>query len=136
MDSVQTQTCPHGVPERKGLQQHCLFSIKKRNITNSYIPKRVWDCDYRFCYCGVSKSTVDNEGYEICSSDIMKAIKQECCWRKNQSWTQTIRCRLCNLSSIMVWYLRKVSLDFHPYNIKLDDTIISTHTCMIQKEIW
>ena len=52
------------------------YCIKKRNVSNSYIPRRVWDCDHRFCYCGFSKSTVDNEGCEICSNDVMKAIKQ------------------------------------------------------------
>ena len=46
VDSVQTQICPHGVPERK----------KKRNISDSYIHRRVWDCDHRFCYCGLSCS--------------------------------------------------------------------------------
>ena len=38
-----------------------------------------------------------------------------------------LSCRLFNLSSIMVQYLSKVSLNFHQHNIKLDDTIISTH---------
>ena len=36
----------------------------------------------------------------------------------------------------MVQYLSKVSLNFHQHNIKLDDTIISMYTCMIQKETW
>ena len=45
-----------------------------------------------------------------------------------------LSCRLFNLSSIMVQYLSKVSLNFHQHNIKLDDTIISIHTFMIQKE--
>ena len=30
------------------------YCIKKRNISDSYIPRRVWDCDHRFCYCGLS----------------------------------------------------------------------------------
>ena len=40
------------------------------------------------------------------------------------------------ISFIMVQYLGKVSLNFHQHNIKLDDTIISMYTCMIQKETW
>ena len=30
VDSVQTQICPYGVPERKGPQQHC--SLPKRDL--------------------------------------------------------------------------------------------------------
>ncbi|CAH3148835.1 unnamed protein product [Porites lobata] len=48
----------------------------KRNISDSYIPKRVRDCDDRFCHCGLSKKTTGNQGCEICTSDVMKAIKQ------------------------------------------------------------
>ena len=76
---------------------------------------------------------------EICSSDVMKAIKQSVAGGKISPELKNffrIRCRLYNLSSIMVQYLNKVSLNFHQHNIKLDYTIISTHTCMIQKETW
>ena len=52
------------------------YRCEKRNISDSYIPKRVRDCDDRFCHCGLSKKTTDNQGCEICTSDVMKAIKQ------------------------------------------------------------
>ena len=29
-----------------------------------------------FCHCGFSKTTTGNQGCEICTSDMMKAIKQ------------------------------------------------------------
>ena len=52
------------------------YRCEKRNISDSYIPKRVHDCDDRFCHCGLSKTTTGNQGCEICTSDVMKAIKQ------------------------------------------------------------
>ena len=52
------------------------YRCEKRNISDSYIPKRVRDCDDRFCHCGLSKKTTGNQGCEICTSDVMKAIKQ------------------------------------------------------------
>ncbi|CAH3140837.1 unnamed protein product [Porites evermanni] len=52
------------------------YRCEKRNISDSYIPKRVRDCDDRFCHCGLSKKTTGNQGREICTSDVMKAIKQ------------------------------------------------------------
>ena len=51
------------------------YHREKRNISDSYIPKRFHDCDDRFCHCGLSKTTTGNQGCEICTSD-MKAIKQ------------------------------------------------------------
>ena len=52
------------------------YRCEKRNISDSYIPKRVRDCDDRFCHCGLSKKTTGDQGCEICTSDVMKAIKQ------------------------------------------------------------
>ena len=52
------------------------YRCEKKNISDSYIPKRVRDCDDRFCHCGLSKKTTGNQGCEICTSDVMKAIKQ------------------------------------------------------------
>ena len=52
------------------------YRCEKRNISNSYIPKTVRDCDDRFCHCGLLKKTTGNQGCEICTSDVMKAIKQ------------------------------------------------------------
>ena len=52
------------------------YRCEKRNISDSYIPKRVRNCDDRFCHCGLSKKTTGNQGCEICTSDVMKAIKQ------------------------------------------------------------
>ena len=40
VDSVQTQICPHGVPERKN-PNSIAYCIEKRNISDSYIPRRV-----------------------------------------------------------------------------------------------
>ena len=52
------------------------YRCEKRNISDSYIPKRVCDCDDRFCHCGLSKTTTANHVCEICTSDPMKGIKQ------------------------------------------------------------
>ena len=52
------------------------YLCEKRNISDSYTPKRVRDCDDTFCHCGLSKKTTGNQGCEICTSDLMKAIKQ------------------------------------------------------------
>lgn len=52
------------------------YRCEKRNISDSYIPKRVRNCDDRFCHCGPLKTTTGNQGCEICKSDVMKAIKQ------------------------------------------------------------
>ena len=52
------------------------YRCEKRNISDSYIPKRVRDCDDTFCHCGLSKKTAGHQGCEICTSDLMKAIKQ------------------------------------------------------------
>ena len=41
------------------------YRCEKRNISDSYIPKRVRDCDDRFCHCGLSKKTTGNQGCEI-----------------------------------------------------------------------
>ena len=43
------------------------YCIKKKNISDYYIPRRVWDCD--------QSQLLIMKG-EICSSDVMKAIKQ------------------------------------------------------------
>ena len=40
VDSVQTQICPHGVPERKDTNI-IAYCLEKRNISDSYIPRRV-----------------------------------------------------------------------------------------------
>lgn len=53
-----------------------VYRCEKRNINDSYIPKRVRNCDDRFCHCGPLKTTTGNQGCEICKSDVMKAIKQ------------------------------------------------------------
>ncbi|PFX20682.1 hypothetical protein AWC38_SpisGene14836 [Stylophora pistillata] len=52
------------------------YRCENRNISDSYIPKRVRDCDDRFCHCGLPKTTTANQGCEICTSDLMKYIKQ------------------------------------------------------------
>jgi len=52
------------------------YRCKKRNISDSYIPKRGCDCDNRFCHCLLSKTTTGYQGCEICTSNVMKAIKQ------------------------------------------------------------
>ena len=52
------------------------YLCEKRNISDSYIPKRVRDCDDTFCHCGLSKKTTGHQGCEICTSDLMKAFKQ------------------------------------------------------------
>ena len=52
------------------------FRCEKRNISDSYIRKRVRDCDDRFCHYGLPKPTTGNQGCEICRSDLMKWIKQ------------------------------------------------------------
>ena len=52
------------------------YCCEKRNISDSYIRKRVHDCDDRFCHCGLSKTTTGIQGCEICTGDVMKAIKQ------------------------------------------------------------
>ena len=49
---------------------------EKKNTSDSYIPKRVRDGDCRYRHCGLSKSTPGNDGCDICTGDVMKAIKQ------------------------------------------------------------
>ena len=52
------------------------YRCEKRNISDSHIPKRVHDCNDRFCHCGLSKTTTAYHGCEICTSDPIKGIKQ------------------------------------------------------------
>ena len=49
---------------------------EKKNTSDSYIPKRVRDGDSRYCHCGLLKSTPGNDGCDICTSDVIRAIMQ------------------------------------------------------------
>ena len=52
------------------------YRQEKRNVCESYIPKRVKDSDDRFCYCGLQKASPNDNGCIICTSDLMQLIKQ------------------------------------------------------------
>ena len=52
------------------------YRQEKRNACESYLPKRVRDSDNRFCYCGLLKSSADDNGCTICMSTVMNLIKQ------------------------------------------------------------
>ena len=52
------------------------YRCEKKNVSDSYLPKRIKDDNNRFCNCGQLKASVDDEGCEICTSDMMKAIKR------------------------------------------------------------
>ena len=74
VDCVQRCVCLHSMAERK-IPTALPISVR-RGTSDSYIPKRVRDCDDTFCHCGLSKKTTGHQGCEICTSDLMKAIKQ------------------------------------------------------------
>lgn len=52
------------------------YRCEKRKVCDSYIPKRVVDSHSMYCYCGMEKSSVGDEGCHICTSSIMKLIKK------------------------------------------------------------
>ena len=82
------------------------YRCEKRNISDSYIPKRVRDCDDRFCHCGVLKTTTANQGCEICTSDLMKGIKQ------TVKLLQVERSLLNSLNSIRIKFRFKALFKF------------------------
>ena len=52
------------------------YRCEKKNVSDSYLPKRIKDSTNRFCYCGQVKPSAEKEGCDVCTSDVMKAIKQ------------------------------------------------------------
>ena len=53
-----------------------IYHQEKKKGSESYIPKRVKDHDDRFCYCGLPKLNVADEGCTICKDNLMKLVKQ------------------------------------------------------------
>lgn len=53
-----------------------IYRQEKKKGSESYIPKRVKDHDDRFCYCGLPKLNVADEGCTICKDNLMKLVKQ------------------------------------------------------------
>ena len=53
-----------------------MYPTDKRNVCESYIPKRVKYIDDRFCYCGLQKASPNDNGCTICTSNLMQLIKQ------------------------------------------------------------
>ena len=43
---------------------------------DSYIPKRVKAKDTKFCYCGLPKQSVTDEGCMVCTGNVIKLVKQ------------------------------------------------------------
>ena len=63
------------------------YRSENKNVCNSYLLiKRVKDSNNRFCCCGQLKPSADKEGCDICTSDVMKAIRKKCCEWKNLLW--------------------------------------------------
>lgn len=52
------------------------YRQEKRNVCESYIPKRVKNSDDRFCYCGLQKASPNDNGCTICASNLMQLVKQ------------------------------------------------------------
>ena len=53
-----------------------IYHQEKKKDPDSYIPKRVKDHDERFCYCGLLKLNVTDEGCMVCTDNVMKLVKQ------------------------------------------------------------
>lgn len=53
-----------------------IYHQGKKKDPDSYIPKRVKDHDERFCYCGLLKLNVTDEGCMVCTDNVMKLVKQ------------------------------------------------------------
>lgn len=63
----------------------CYHQEKKKG-SDSYIPKRVKDHDDRFCYCGLPKLNVTDEGCTVCTGNMMKLVKQSVATMNSRSF--------------------------------------------------
>ena len=59
-----------------------IYHQEKKKDTDGYIPKRVTDHNERFCYCGLLKLNVTDEGCMVCTDNVMKLVKQSVFTRK------------------------------------------------------
>ena len=52
------------------------YRCQKKELSDSYIPKRVATKNILYCFCGLQKSTSVDDACTICSSSIMQLVKE------------------------------------------------------------